>query len=110
MEKSTTAMTNERPFNPSWIDRFNNWVKNLPLQAWVFFLILGLGLVLVQILFLLLEGGLSGLDLLPVIIFNGLFVPFLLGLIYLLDDQAQTALKTMRPVLETTDAEFERYR
>lgn len=109
MAKSTTAMDKERPFNPSWVDRFNNWVKRLPIRAGIFFSVIGSGLVLVQILPLWLEGGLQDTELLPVVIFNGLFAPFLLGLICVLDNQAVTALNSMRPVLDTTDSELEQY-
>jgi hypothetical protein len=109
MANTTTATGKERPFKPSLIDRFNNWVKGLPINAWVFFVVFGLGLILVQLLFLWLEGGLQDGELLPIIIFNGLFTPFLLALIYLLDQQALTALNAMRPVLDTTESEFDGY-
>jgi hypothetical protein len=109
MVNSTIEMVNERPFKPSWIDRFNNRVKNLPVSPWVFFSLFGLVLIIVQMLILWLEGGLQEVDLLPVIIFNGLFTPFLLGLIYLLDHQAVAALNSMRSIIEMTESEFKRY-
>ena len=109
MVNTTTAMGEERPFKPSLIDRFNNWMKNLPVRAWIFFVVYGLVLIAVQILFLWLEGSLQDVGLLPVIIFNGLFTPFLLALIHLLDSQALTALNSMRPVLDTTESEFDQY-
>lgn len=105
----TTTMDKERPFRPSWVDRFNNWVKRLPIRAWLFFLVVGSILVLVQILPLWLESGLQDIELLPIIIFNGFFTPFLLGLMYLLDNQAATALNSMKPVLDTTESELEHY-
>ncbi|MHA2315453.1 MAG: hypothetical protein ACXACF_09280, partial [Candidatus Hermodarchaeia archaeon] len=66
--------------------------------------------VLVQILFLLVDGGLDIELLLPIIIFNGLTIPFGLGLIHVLDNRAETALTSMRPMLDVTDSEFERYK
>ncbi|MEJ2707485.1 MAG: hypothetical protein P8074_07715 [Anaerolineales bacterium] len=110
MTKTTIAMGEERPFKLSWIDRFNNWVKKLPVHARIFFIVFGFVLIVVQILFIWLEGGLQDLELLPVIIFNGLFTSFLLALIQFLDNQALVALSAMRPVLDTTEAEFERHK
>lgn len=36
MANTTTAMGKARPFKPSSIDRFNHWVKKLPVRAWIF--------------------------------------------------------------------------
>ncbi|NIM93760.1 MAG: hypothetical protein GTO18_08630, partial [Anaerolineales bacterium] len=66
--------------------------------------------ILIQVLFLWLDGGLAVAGvLLPVIIFNGLVIPFLLALIHLLDNQAVTALNSMRPTLEMTEPEFDKF-
>jgi hypothetical protein len=109
MFNSTIEMVNERPFKPSWIDRFNNRVKKLPVSPWVFFSLFGLVLILVQLVILWLEDGLQEVDLLPVIIFNSLFTTFLIGLIYLLDHQAVAALRSMRSIIDTTESELKRY-
>jgi hypothetical protein len=109
MVDSTIEMVSERTYKPSWIDHFNNQVKNLPVSPWVFFSIFGFVLILIQILILWLEDGLQEVDLLPVIIFNSLFTPFLLGLIYLLDHQAVDALNSMRSIIDTTEYELKRY-
>jgi hypothetical protein len=109
MANTTTETLKEQPYKLSWIDRFNNWVKKLPIHAWIFFVVFGIGLIVVQILFLWLGGGLQEVELLPVIIFNGLFTPFLLALIFLLDNQSATALNTLRPVLDTTESEFDQF-
>jgi uncharacterized membrane protein len=66
-------------------------------------------LIVIQFLFLWLEGGQQDGEFLPVIIFNGLITPFVLALIHLLDNQAVTALNSMRPVLDTTESEFDQY-
>ena len=70
-----TANNSERPYKPSWIDRFTDWVERLPVRSWIFYLGIGTALILVQILFLWLDGGLTAQELLPVIIFNGLATP-----------------------------------
>ena len=110
MANKTTENGKERPYKPSWIDRFTDWVEKLPVRGWVFYVGFGLGLILVQALFLWLDGGLNvAEELLPVIIFNGLLTPFVLALIHHLDLQAVTALKTMRPTLEMTEPEYDEF-
>lgn len=109
MVNSTIEMVNERSFKPSWIDRFNNRVKKLPVSPWIFFSSFGFVLILIQMLILWLEDGLQEVDLLPVIIFNGLFTPFLIGLINLLDHQAVAALNSMRSIIDTTESELKQY-
>ena len=111
MADTTTENGRERPYKPSWFDRFTDWVEELPLPAWVFYVSFGLGLILIQVLFLWLDGGLSVTDvLLPIIIFNAWLVPFLLALMHLLDSQAVTALDSLRPMLEMTELEFDEFR
>jgi hypothetical protein len=109
MATTTTANNKERPYKPSWIDRFTNWVEKLPIREWVFYVGLGFVLILSQLLFLWLDGGLQAEALLPVIIFNGLATPFALALIHLLDNQAVTALNSMIPTLEMTEPEFDEF-
>jgi hypothetical protein len=110
MAKMTTESGKERPYKPSLIDRFTDWVENLQVRGWFFYVGFGLGLILVQALFLWLDGGLDvAEELLPVIIFNGLLTPFVLALIHHLDLQSVTALKTMRPALEMAEPEYDEF-
>ena len=101
---------NDRRFEPSWIDRFNNRVEKLPIRFWIFYAIFGLVLIAIQVFILWLEGGFQNGELMPVIIFNSLFTPFLLGLIHFLDQQAMTSLKTIKPALEISEADFNDYK
>lgn len=100
-------METERPFNPSWIDRFNAWVQKRPTPVLVFYLLLAVALIAIQLLVLWLEGGFQLGQLLPVIIFNGLFPPFLLALMHYLDNLATASLEVMRSVLTLSDSERE---
>jgi hypothetical protein len=79
------------------------------LQAWIIYVGLGLVLALIQLLFLWLDGGLLAVELLPVIVFNGFAVSFVMALIRLLDDQAVTAVNSVRPVLDLTRPEFKNF-
>lgn len=113
VQKTETVAVNgkETPYEPSWVDRFTDWVEKLPLPGWVLYLSLGFVLVLCQILFLRVDGGLAAAEeLLPVILFNGFAVPFLLALIYSLDRQAVIALDSIKPALEMTEPDFQRFR
>lgn len=109
MSEMSPMVREEGHYRPSWIDRFNSRVQKLPVRTWLFFVGAGLILVVVQLLFLAVDGGLQA-ALLPVVVFNSFFVPFLVGLIYLLDEQAVTALDLMRPALDTAEDAFEQYR
>ena len=100
----------EMPYSPSLIDRFNRWVESLPVNMWVFYSVVGIALVLTQILFLWWEEGLYAEELLPVIIFNSVAVPFLLVLIHILDHQAVAAVNSMQPVLDLSGDEFVQYK
>lgn len=110
MDNMTGSLGTDQPYKPSWIDRWNSWVERQPLGAGLFYLLFGAGLVGIQLLFLRGESGWFGSDLLPVIVFNGLFTPFLLALIHFLDQQAITALTGMHPVLTTSDIKFGQYK
>lgn len=109
MNGVTTSGNIEQPFTPSMIDRLNDWVGGFPLHPWVFYASSGIVLVLIQLLILWLVGGIREVELLPVIIFNGLAIPILIGLFQLLDQQAVRALRIMLPVLDTTEADFQKY-
>jgi hypothetical protein len=98
-----------RPYNPSWIDRFTDWVATLPVSKWVFYIGFGFVLVLFQMLFLWLEGGLQFDALFPVIIFNGLLIADLIALIHMLDDQSVAALNSMKPSLAISEPEFDEF-
>jgi hypothetical protein len=109
-DTTTEKGIEDRPYNTSYVDRFTNWVEKLPMPGWVFYVSLGLGLILIQVLFLWLDDGLAKAEmLLPLIIFNALLIPYALALIHLLDDQAVAALDSIRSMLETTEPEFHRF-
>lgn len=100
----------ELRYKPSWVDRFNSWAETVPVNVWIFYTILGIVLILFQVFFLWVDRGLYANELLPVIIFNGFAVPFLLAMVYLLDNQAMEALNAMKPMLEMSETEYDDYK
>jgi hypothetical protein len=108
-EAPAETRSRSRPYRESWVDLFIDWVSDLKISAWLFYLLFGLGLILVQVLFSWLDGGIQPGGLIAVIIFNAMAVPYLLALINLLDQQANTALKTISPVLDRTENDLKLY-
>jgi len=110
MAKTELELKGAQAYKPSLVDRFINWVKDLPIKAWVFYVLFAILLILIQVCILWIENGLQASELLPIIIFNSFAVPFTLALIQFLDHQAVTAFNTMKPVLDISDAEFALYK
>ena len=96
-------------YKPSWFDQLNNWIETLALNMWVFHLILGISLVILQVVLLWLEAGSVSTELLPIIFFNSFAIPYLLVLLLLLDNQAGRAFGLMRSVLDFSDRDFDQY-
>ncbi|MGD2251791.1 MAG: hypothetical protein PVF70_02630 [Anaerolineales bacterium] len=95
------------PFKPSWIDRVNDWIEKLPLPPWLFYSLVGTALILLQMLFLWLDGGLKTISLLPVIAYNAMALPYAVAFVHLLDSQAIAALHSMIPALALDRGEYE---
>jgi len=106
---SARSEAEERPYKPSWIDLFIQWVEKLPINIWLFNLLLGALLILVHAVFLWIDDGLFTEEMFPIIIFNSLAIPYLFVLIYLLDKQAVSGLKAMRPALDLSQEEYLEY-
>jgi hypothetical protein len=111
MANSSTGVRIEAGlYKPSLIDRFSDWIETLPLQPWIFYAASGIALLLVQVLFLWLDGGLGSVSLLPVIAYNALVIPYLIAFIHLLDNQALSAMDSMKSTLSIEEKEFEEIR
>lgn len=50
MSETTPLIHNEQHYPPSWIDRLNSRVQELPVRAPLFFAVAGLALLVVQLL------------------------------------------------------------
>lgn len=110
MKTTITTLKNDvRQFVAGFMAHFTNWDEEPAIRVWFRYAGIALVLIFIQGLFLWVEDGLRARAVLPVILFNGLFTPFLLALIPLLDQKAAVALHTMKPELEMTENEFNRY-
>ncbi len=94
------------PYPPSWLDRFTQWVEQLPGRSWMFYP--ALGMVLTSIL-----TAINWSDgTYPIGTFNAFHImialqtPFFLALTRYLDGAAEAALRNFRPALEVSEEEY----
>ena len=110
-EADVTTESEKPPYPPSWVNRVNDWVKRLPIPAWLFYLALGLALTLLHAAVKWGHGSYPAdtsiaafylmTDLSPVIV---------IAMIYYFDEWAEKALATFRPAMDVEEAEYERLR
>jgi hypothetical protein len=100
--------TKPRPYAPSWVDRFTAWVGRLPGPSWLYYLGIGLVLLLVQAIVLWIEGTFPIGTFLPVQGFLAGVIAFWLVLLHYLDERAGEALTTLRPALKASEEEYRR--
>ncbi|MDQ3707448.1 MAG: hypothetical protein M3437_19920 [Chloroflexota bacterium] len=87
------------PYPPSWVDKFTDWVRRLPMPAWVFYL----AVVILSAVVLLPLDALS-----PEIVLSSASAVYVFALVHYLDDWATAALKRFRSIMTVDDAEYER--
>jgi len=97
------------PYKPSWVNRLTGWVRRLPLPAWVFYLSLGIALMLLASLALWVS-GMKATSTFLLYSVTGMSQAYLLALIHYLDNSAETALARFRPVMTVDDAGYEKLR
>lgn len=97
-----------RPYAPSWVDRLTDWVQQLPVPAWVFYLALWLALFLPMEIANWYDGTLPLGTFFPLhVVITGVTV-YLLAAIPFLDGIAGKALQKTRPALSVNDTEYAR--
>lgn len=106
-QRSANKRDRVRAYAASWFDRFNERLDDLPVPDWTVYLGFGTVLIVLQVLVFRLEGNAGPGSLLPVIVFNSLATPFLLGLMHTLDRRAVEALNSLRPVLQSDPADID---
>ncbi len=99
-------------YAPSWVDRFTDWVRLLPVPAWSFYLVVGLALSLTRTIAAWSDNSYPVGTFFPIHIFDGLDPIYLLFVLHYLDNMARRALADFRPVLTVPDEDYEslRYR
>jgi hypothetical protein len=99
-----------QPYPPSWVDRLDDWVRRLPLPAWLFYLGVGLALVLIRTIAAWSDGSYPVGTIFPLHVVTASAGVYLLLVLHYLDDRAGAALADFRPVLNVDDAGYERLR
>jgi hypothetical protein len=94
-----------RPYAPSWVDRFTDWLARLPGPSWSYYLGLGLVLFLAQAIVLWVEGAFPS-DTLPAHGYLAGAIAFILALFYYLDERAGAALAILHPALKASEKEY----
>jgi hypothetical protein len=96
-----------RRYRPSWIDRFTDWVERMPGPSWIYYLGIGLALVLVQAISPMIEGFFPKGKVIPAQIFLAGAIAFLLALFHYLEKWAGAALVSLRPALKVSEEEIQ---
>lgn len=109
MEQETKdhSIVSNQVYTPSWIDRFTDWVDRLPGSSWMYYLGLGLVLLLFQSSILWIEGIDPIGTFHPVQVFFSGMIPFLLAMFHYLDEWAGSALATLRPDLTVNEEKYQ---
>jgi hypothetical protein len=99
-----------QPYAPSWIDRFTAWVARLPGPSWLYYLGIGLVLLLVMAIVLWIERAYPVGTLFPVHLVIPGMIALLLALLYVLGNRADAALTALRPALQASEEEYSKLR
>lgn len=99
-----------RPYPPSWVDLFTEWLDRLPGPMWAYYF--GIGLIVLVALTAIrwAEGAITIASFPPAYLFYAGAAPFFLALFHVLDRVTGTALETLRPAMTTTEEEYESFR
>jgi len=101
-----------RPYSACWADYLTNWVRRLPIPAWLFYLAWFVVLVALEIIIKWSDGSLPVGTIFPFhVVYVGSLV-YLIAAHHFIFDGARSALLTLRPLMTTDEAQFEviRYR
>ncbi|MFQ5811658.1 MAG: hypothetical protein ACE5I2_00460 [Anaerolineae bacterium] len=95
-------------YPPSWVDRFTDWVKRLPGPSWLFYLGLWLALFLLINALKWLDGSQPLGTIEPLLALGAALAIYFPAMMHYLNGAASTALRTFRPVLAVSEAEYKR--
>ena len=95
-----------RPYSPSWVDRFTDWVRQLPMPIWVFYLGLALVSILLYTAVKWSDGSYPIGTFFPAHVLSALSPIYALALMHYLDNWAGAALVTFRPAMLADEGEY----
>ncbi len=105
-EQSLSAKDNhQRPYPPSWVDRFNDWVTRMPGPPWAFYLGLWLLLIIIESATKWLDGVEPYFKVRWIYVLYSFYGVYFLAAIYYQDAWAKVAFTTFRPVLALDEEE-----
>jgi hypothetical protein len=107
---NSKSQSEAQEYPPSWVDRFSDWVDGLPGPSWLYYLALGLVLLVVQTAVLWIEGVYPIGTFLPIHLVGAGGVSYLLALLPWLDNTAAVALSALRPALRASEEEYSQLR
>ena len=96
------------PYRPSWVDQVMTWIDRLPLPAWVVYLLFLLVMIVANNARTWLDGSAPPGSFDIPRITDGVYSVYFLALIHYLNGVAGRALARFRPLLDASDAEFQR--
>jgi len=104
--KASAIQHTEAQYPPSWIDLLIAWIDQLPVPAWLFYVLATLALTLLITVVLWIDGSVPFPSIGSI---QGIFPPFVfyfLALYHYLTQVGSRSLQTFRPLLQVDDAEF----
>jgi hypothetical protein len=93
-------------FPPSWLDRLQAWVEDLPVPPWASYLLAALGVSVLLHFQLWLDGSLPPGSIEVAQLVAALFLVYFVALIHYLNTTARGALANYRPLLDVEDREY----
>jgi hypothetical protein len=99
-----------RRYSPSFVDRFTDWVRGLPIPSWLFYPALALALVLLHASIKWIDGSFPVGTFVWRLLLADVTIPYTIAVLHYLDDSAQEALDDFRPIMHIDEAEFRRLR
>ena len=100
------------PYPPSWIDRVNDWVRQLPVPGWSVYCLLALALVFSDAAFNWGNGSFLTSSYLPFHLLSDISPAFIVAMVHYFDDWAGQAIGIFRPAMAIEEAAYQglRYR
>lgn len=106
----TTDAHTTYPYLPSWLDRFIEWVEQLPGRSLMFYSALGLALALISTVVDWVDGAYPIGTFHAFNMWYGASISYLLALTRYLDGATKAALRNFRPALEISEEEYTKLR